>query len=160
MAKAARGSVWEPWRWERPLRVQSKCFWSFSPEKQRGALIESSTCTVPLLLSGPTWSSISVFWLPILPEERVQPAPLSCQLTKRRAAPPLEHPFPSGKGFPVRSLLSEYCCNNVRWDRAPECWWKLYWFSAVSLSAIHHIKTLFIPTLALCQLIKATTFGY
>lgn len=52
--------------------------------QQWGALIRTSTCTVLLLLSRLTWSSTSVFWLPILPKEQIQYAPLSWQFKKTK----------------------------------------------------------------------------
>lgn len=121
--------------------------------QQWGALIQTSTSTVLLLLSGLTWSSTSVFWLPILPEEQIQSAPLSYQFKKRKAAPSLKHCISKGKGFPSFSPLSHCCCNNVHWTPAPESWWKASCCCAVLLCVNRCIKQPFIPSLALCHLI-------
>lgn len=44
--------------------------------QQWGALIQTSTLQYYSCSAGLTWSSTSVFWLLILPEERIQSAPL------------------------------------------------------------------------------------
>lgn len=89
--------------------------------QQWGALIQTSTSTVLLLLGGPAWSSTSVFWLPILPEEQIQSALLSNQFKKRKAVPPLNIPFQKAKDSPpspshltVAVIMLQYCALSSR----------------------------------------------
>lgn len=113
--------------------------------QQWGALIRTSTSTVLLLLSRLTWSSTSVFWLPILPKEQIQYAPLSWQFKKRKGHTTSWMSLFKMQRFPFLSPLSHCRYNNVHWTPAPESRWKASRCCAVLLCVNHYIKQPFIP---------------
>lgn len=93
-------------------------------KQQWGALIQTSTSAVLLLLGGPTWSSTSVFWLPILPEEQIWSAPLSYQFKKRKAVPPLNITFQKAEDSPPSPSYLTVAVTMRQCRALSSCTWK------------------------------------